>query len=62
MPSGAGANSNMEPVLNIPKPKELEWIDLHAEMRASLPLEDGSARFGRKFRENPFVPIGSSRA
>ncbi|XP_041979752.1 HIG1 domain family member 2A [Aricia agestis] len=40
-----------------PEPKDLDWIQLREEMGKSQ-AETQSDKFARKFKENPFVPIG----
>ncbi|VEN56041.1 unnamed protein product [Callosobruchus maculatus] len=37
---------------------KFDWLSLHNDMDRILPTETFSQKFVRKFKENPFVPIG----
>ena len=37
---------------------QFDWIKLHREIRANVSVETTQEKFIRKFKENPFVPIG----
>lgn len=37
---------------------KFDWISLKQEMDAALPTETQSQKLARKFKENPFVPVG----
>lgn len=40
------------------EPTDLDWVQLRKEMGAHQHVETTTEKFGRKFSENPFVPIG----
>ncbi|XP_049872291.1 HIG1 domain family member 2A, mitochondrial [Pectinophora gossypiella] len=40
------------------EPSDLDWVQLRQEMGATHHVETTAEKFGRKFSENPFVPIG----
>ncbi|CAH0719979.1 unnamed protein product, partial [Brenthis ino] len=40
------------------EPTDLDWIQLRREMGPAQHVETTQEKFTRKFRENPFVPIG----
>ncbi|KAG5887747.1 hypothetical protein JTB14_034085 [Gonioctena quinquepunctata] len=37
---------------------KFDWLTLRKDMDAALPIETITSKFMRKFKENPFVPIG----
>ncbi|XP_023018875.1 HIG1 domain family member 2A, mitochondrial [Leptinotarsa decemlineata] len=38
--------------------EKFDWLTLRKDMDAALPIETFTEKFIRKFKENPFVPIG----
>ncbi|KAI5637725.1 hypoxia induced protein conserved region domain-containing protein [Phthorimaea operculella] len=40
------------------EPTDLDWVQLRKDMGAVHHVETTSEKFGRKFSENPFVPVG----
>lgn len=38
--------------------EQFDWLTLQKDMDTLMPLETHSQKFIRKFKENPFVPIG----
>lgn len=36
----------------------LDWINLGKDMDRAFPVETQAQKFMRKFKENPFVPVG----
>ena len=50
------SNSNKEGQ-NIDEP-QFDWITLHREIHENVSSETTQDKFIRKFKENPFVPLG----